>query len=422
MAERQTGPNLHRSVWGPIVTVVLLGVAAGVVSPRIAAAQGDISTLAEDARQRLLLQLKAGNEAFDRGAYDEALLRYDTAAGIAELASIHYRRGLCLEKLERYPEAIASYKRFLELDPSAPESGRVRTDIVRFEAIVARQSVGRLSVNTVPADAEVRLDAADAAVLGKTPLFEITTEPGSHTLYISKAGFESRTERVEITPGQAVSVQYQLQVKVAAEGIVSFSSQPPGATVRLGGADGPVLGKTPLTTKVDAGPATFHVSTPGYKPRAESYQIAAGQRLAVDYSLEKEVSDVGLGPNGWKGGPKPGRRDQGVSGAGIGLTVTGAVLGIGAAGMWFLAESTIKDANDYDRQAPGHTRDALTDMEANVPLYKVGTWVAAGLGGASLLTGIILLVTSSDDDAPAASGWSLELGPAGARVGYELEF
>lgn len=401
--------------------VIAVGLASAAwLAAGTAAAQGDITALPEDARQRLLLQIKAGNEAFDQGEYSQALVHYDTAAGIAELASIHYRRGLCLAKLERNAEAIAAYRRFLELDPGAQEAGRVRADIALLEDKVNRMSIGRLSVNTTPTDADVRLDAADAQVLGKTPIFEISIEPGSHTLFISKAGYEARVERIEVSPGQGVSVSYQLAERVAAEGTVTFSSQPAGAAVRLGGPDGPVLGRTPLTTKVDAGEVTFHVASPGYKPRQETYKITAGQRLAVDYSLEREVQDIGPTPDPWGGTGRP--RDTGVSGAGIGLTVVGVLLGVGAGGMWYLTESTIQEANDYDRRAAGNTRQELDDLESSVPLYKVGTYVTAGLGAATLVTGVILLLTSGSDAPPATTGWMWDVGPEGARVGYELEF
>ena len=404
-----------------LVAALIASLGAGqLYLPSIASAEG-IDSLTEADRQRMLNLLQRGNEDFDRGAYPEALLSYETALKIAELASIHYRRGLCLEKLERYQEAVDAYKRFLQLDPSAREAGRVRADITRLEGIVTRQATGRLSVNTVPAGADVRIDDPNGPVLGSTPLLEVAVSPGDHTLFIDREGYQQKVERVDVRAGLAVVVSYSLEEIVANEGTVKVNSTPRGAVVRVGGEKGREIGKTPLSVTVGAGNVELYIAAEGYRPKSEKYLISAGQTLALDISLERQIPGMATNPGeGWKSEGPDTSEGSSIFGWGIGLTVTGVVLSAGAGGLWFLTESAIQDANDYERRSAGNTRDALEDMEAEVPLYKVSTYVTAGIGGVSLLTGIILMIAGSGgDEKPSVR---LGLSPGGAQVGYEVEF
>ncbi len=400
-----------RAWLSPAALGVFVACAALQVSP--VWANDDIAKLSEGDKQRLLNQLQSANVAFDAGQWREALAGYDAAILILESSSIQYRRGLCLEKLERYEDAIDAYERFLVLDPAAPEGGRVRADIERLQGIVERLRRSLLTVNTVPSGADVRLDAADGPLLGRTPLLEVRVEPGEHTLHITKEGYQPLQERVDAQPGKTLVVSYPLQEEVSDEARVQITSTPAGAVVKLAG--GRVAGRTPLTLTLPSGAAELTLEAEGYLPRSERYTLKAGQELAVTFSLEKVPVIADPGPP-----PRP----AGVSkqaGWGWGLTITGLVLGVGSAGLGYLTESTIQEANDYGRQTPGHSREALSELERDAQLYRIGTWVTGGLGGASLLVGGVLLITTLFDDEGAGA---LRLGPSpdGAHMEWVWAF
>ncbi len=80
---------------------------------------------------------KRYQEALDwanRGHYPRALLLYDTAEMLMPgNAGVHYGRAQVYQKMGRKAEAIASYKRYLELDPNSQWAAAARGAIAELE-------------------------------------------------------------------------------------------------------------------------------------------------------------------------------------------------------------------------------------------------------------------------------------------------
>jgi tetratricopeptide (TPR) repeat protein len=67
--------------------------------------------------------IKEGDQFYEKGMYNEAILRYDEAVKIEPSSELAwYGKGLALSKLGRYEETIACYDKVIELNPSYAEA------------------------------------------------------------------------------------------------------------------------------------------------------------------------------------------------------------------------------------------------------------------------------------------------------------
>ena len=115
--------------------------------------------------------------------------------------------------------------------------------------------VGVLHVVGEPAGAEIRINAADAPVVGRLP-GEIEVPPGAHTLHISAPGRRNLQLPVNVEPRQRSRVQADLAMIT---GTVVVDADEVGALIEV---DGQAAGFAPaagLTTgaEVPAPPLAF---------------------------------------------------------------------------------------------------------------------------------------------------------------------
>ncbi len=188
-------------------SVVLL--LAVVLAAPAAAQPTDPATLDPASKAALLSALRGAHALFDQGAFDEALVGYDRAFGLARLADVQYRRALCLERLDRAGEAIEALRSYLELSPEARNRGRIEREIARLTATVESHKYARLQVISHPAGVEVRLGGPSGERLGTTPL-DARVVPGVQVLYLSAPGFLPSSQRVLLQVGESAVVELPL--------------------------------------------------------------------------------------------------------------------------------------------------------------------------------------------------------------------
>ena len=119
------------------------------------------------------------------------------------------------------------------------------------------QSTGYLSVTSSPKYADVYVDNS---YMGQTPL-TITTDVGTHSVRLQKAGYSSYSTTVRVNAGQTSSLSAVLTETVTS-GYVSIASSPSGASVYI---DGSYVGTTPSYSSgsisyLSAGPYTTNTS------------------------------------------------------------------------------------------------------------------------------------------------------------------
>jgi hypothetical protein len=108
---------------------------------------------------------------------------------------------------------------------------------------------------------------------------------GEHFVVVSKEGFRDFQERIEIQPGQTITVTAELR----AVGEVRFVSNPSGADIYL---DGEPIGVTPHTAAdVTVGEHVVAFRAPGYIDHERTFSVEGGQSSVINATLE--MLDIG---------------------------------------------------------------------------------------------------------------------------------
>jgi hypothetical protein len=168
---------------------LIVAVALAVVRPALADEAG-----ARDAMNR-------GNAAMVAGDADAALAEFRRAIAELPTAPLPYRyAGEALERLGRWPEAVASYQEYLRIRPDSKDAEDVRG---RIERITAAHLTGVLTVHCEPDGAAIAIDGNAA---GTVPLDERRIPAGNHVLELTAPGRLPRKLSVTVSPGATTLV------------------------------------------------------------------------------------------------------------------------------------------------------------------------------------------------------------------------
>lgn len=142
---------------------------------------------------------------------------------------------------------------------------------------------GGLSLNTQPADAKVSMDGEE---VGQTPL-TLSLPGGQHQLNITKSGFETITDTVEIRQtAKQVDRQYRL---LAERAKLKLSVSPNGGTLTINGVETPVQN----IIKIEPNQATtLTYKKPGYFSESKHLNLKQGESSELQINLKKEMGKV----------------------------------------------------------------------------------------------------------------------------------
>lgn len=91
-----------------------------------------------------------GQKLFTLGKFDEALDEYQKAYDASPLPDFLYNIGQCHRNLGDYEQAIFSFKRFLQLDPEAPNREKVEIIIDELEDKLEREGAKKKRIDEPP--------------------------------------------------------------------------------------------------------------------------------------------------------------------------------------------------------------------------------------------------------------------------------
>jgi tetratricopeptide (TPR) repeat protein len=91
-----------------------------------------------------------GQKLFTLGKFDEALDEYQKAYDASPIPDFLYNIGQCHRNLGNYEQAIFSFKRFLQLDPDAPNRDKVEIIIDELEDKLERDGARKRHVEQPP--------------------------------------------------------------------------------------------------------------------------------------------------------------------------------------------------------------------------------------------------------------------------------
>jgi tetratricopeptide (TPR) repeat protein len=189
------------------------------------------------------------------------------------------------------------------------------------------------------------------------------------------------------------------ELEASAPAVVAVSSEPPGAEVFVDVADGESVGTTPTDVELGPGTHTLYFKREGFEPATKKVEIDSTDSQKVSVTLSRAmISDSG------DGSVAPIERDE----ASTVSTVGWASLGLGVAslatsGVFLYLKSDAEDeVNNYDKRAPGASRQELEELKDNANSHYDTALVTGIAGGVFTATGVGLLtyhyLTVEDDD------------------------
>lgn len=184
------------------------------------------------------VHFRKGRELYNAGRYQDALDELKKAYTLLPSATLVYNMAKIREKLGDYYGAAADYRRYLEMEPKAPDRGDVEHAIARLESQV-RQAGNDLSLETNPPGADVFLDDSKT-LAGQTPL-TLKVAPGPHRLRVSKNGHEENTKDFVMPGDRPLTLTLDLR-PLENVGWLTVEADQDGAQIFL---DGTILALTP---------------------------------------------------------------------------------------------------------------------------------------------------------------------------------
>jgi serine/threonine-protein kinase len=137
---------------------------------------------------------------------------------------------------------------------------------------------GRLVVNSIPADAVVRVDGTS---VGRTPR-ELDLAPGTYRVELAKDGHKPGREEVRLEAGRSERVDLVLEPLPATLTVTT------SGTWGLISIDNEVLGKTQsVTSRLPPGPHQVRVRRPGYVPVIQRVTLAPGEVKTIEIPMVK---------------------------------------------------------------------------------------------------------------------------------------
>lgn len=239
---------------------------------------------ADDATEAKL-RFDRGVAFIERGEVRQALDEFFVSNRLSPNPTATYNIAACLEALERFAEAFSTYSAYLEgFELGAEERSSGRAALARILPKVAR-----LSVRSTPPGAAIFVDRPNLGQYGVTPR-TLAHEPGEHTVIAVLSGHHRAERKVTLARGELTEVALEL---APIEETVRIDSAPPGAQVRIGRPEGPVVGTTPLQTRLALGERRIFLALDGYEARREVVDVVAGGAPALSVTMRKLPAPTG---------------------------------------------------------------------------------------------------------------------------------
>ncbi len=139
--------------------------------------------------ERARVHFEAGIQHYDDGHFEDAAREFEAAFQLTGHPDVLYNLAQSYDRLERFREAIANYRRYLdESSPDSPERGRVERRVRELETLQSvREAEERQAVEEAQEEGEAREERAvvtepPPAPAGPSPLPFITMGVGGASI------------------------------------------------------------------------------------------------------------------------------------------------------------------------------------------------------------------------------------------------
>jgi len=352
-----------------------------------------VEATAQSAKEKAVALTRAGVVLLDDGKLDQALELFEKAYRLdpapvllGHIAKVYEQKGDLRRAREYYERWVAQ-----ETDPDRLAKARARL------SDVLDRIPGRLTVSASPAGATVRVDGRPVS-----PGAAVELKRGSHELEVTLRGHAPEKRGVEVKPGEETRVSVVLK---PLPGRLEVRGGPAGARVTVNGMDGRTL---PLDQPyvLPPGVHVVEVTANGYEKMVRSVEVRPDETASVSVALKALPSAVARAP---VQGPPP---VEGEAGRGEVRPWPWVAIGTGAAAVGVGVLMSVL-AHQEREKVSGATRDgdvvtgiamqaASSHVDRAKTYDKVG-YVMYGIGGAAVVTGVVLAVTQPKADAREAA-------------------
>jgi hypothetical protein len=278
----------HRHLLWALCVTYPTALFAQAAAPDASASPDDLEKRKEEAKVRF----QRGLELVQNESWDAALAEFLASRKLFPTRVALKNAALSLRQLKRYVESLAMYGELLSSFGSSipPEERKTIDDAVAQ----LKQAVGEVQVDSDQPGSVVVIDGQQQQ--GLTPLPAIAVNAGTHTVRISKEGYEAFEAQVLVAGGQRETVHGKLKALSTVGRLVVNDDA--GKTLDVV-VDGAVVGKTPRYEGVLAvGPHTVFLKGEGNLGTAPSqasvkeHQAATLTLSAVELDSEIRIEPV----------------------------------------------------------------------------------------------------------------------------------
>lgn len=298
--------------------------------------------------------------AFDGRNYAAALEKYQAARARGGDARIEYNIAQTLTALERYPEALEAYQRFIT---EAPAGTLTAAQQERFFALLdeLKAKISRLDIHCTVEGARVLVRGTQVAT---TPVATpVSLNAGTAKIEVIADGFQPFSTEVTLEGGKTRALEVSLE-RVDFSAALTVVSSVSGTHVAIDGAD---RGSAPLTLRVNRGTHVVSARADGYDNQSKSVTLEPGGKTEVRFFPVRRA-DYTLAWVGFVGGAA--------------AVAGGAVTGVLA----FTSLGSAKQECDTTTQQCGPTGQSGLQTSKTFGTFSD---VFFGLGAAGLAVGVV---------------------------------
>ena len=226
-------------------------------------------------------RLRRGRELYQSGQYKEALAELQAAFELVPSATLVYNMAKTREKLGDFSGALRDYRRYLEMEPKAPDRGDVEY-VMRALEKKASAFVNELALESNPAGAEVYLDGEEK-LSGQTPL-TLKVTAGPHKLRVVKNGFEEAGREFTMPEDRPLTLTFDLR-PLENVGWLTVECDQDGSHIFL---DGTILALTPYKERraLTSGRHQVVLEHEGFKRFVQMVDVKKGRETVLKVRLE----------------------------------------------------------------------------------------------------------------------------------------
>ena len=239
---------------------------------------------AQDVADEAQFHFSRGNQLYRQGRFDEALVELYASNRLVPNRNVKFNIARCLEQLRLYDEAFRAWSELARGDAPPAERAAIQAAIDRL-----RPQLALLQVTTTPPGATIFVNRRDLGALGTTPR-RLALAPGSATVLLDLSGYRSVSVPVELAKGTEKQIAPTLE---RIYGAVVFRGLPPGATVRDGATDGPLLVVGAGPTRLVPGRHDLFVAAPAHAAARVTVDVPPDETTSVDVPLAPLPSPTG---------------------------------------------------------------------------------------------------------------------------------